>query len=565
MIKLFRYLVFLFLLIGFSFHVNATTYYVNSLTGDNTNNGLTSGTAWETVAGGNSTTYVQGDLLYITQYNYYITAIGSTGTGNDQFNTPKGIDIDGTNLYIADIYNDRIIKRLVSDLSYVSKIGSSGTWNDYFQNPGGVYSDGTHIYVTDTDNYRIVKRLASDLSYVSEVGSSGSGNDQFNKPRGITGDGTNLYIIDSNNHRIVKRLAADLTYISKVGSSGSGNDQFSYPREIDYDGTNLYIADSNNDRIVKRLASNLSYVSKIGSVGTGDDQFDYPRGICHEGLYVYVADTENDRIVQRLASDLSYVNEFGTSGSGPGQLDSPKGVDCDGTYLYITDSGNNRLVKWYLAENSSSKYFIAPNLLSQTLASSIITRARYLLNETTAFFWSDAELLVWVNNGIEDISNKTGCIEAIEDVTLVDGQLLYSLSAEYLKVKYAVYKDSNYYKGLNFGSYYNVGHEEDVDEPVSWFMWKDQVGIYPVTDSDSAGKTAKLYFSARPYPVPSDAYIPIPGVYDSILVKYVVAQAFFKDGMMALGQMLMDEYQLFLDRSRVDFVDRPEESMEVNQ
>jgi PKD repeat protein len=96
-------------------------------------------------------------------------------------------------------------------LSYVSKIGSSGSGDNQFNNPRGITTDGTYLYVADSSNHRIVKRLCTDLSYVSKIGSSGSGDDQFNNPRGITTDGTYLYVADSYNHRIVKRND-DLSY-----------------------------------------------------------------------------------------------------------------------------------------------------------------------------------------------------------------------------------------------------------------------------------------------------------------------------------------------------------------
>ena len=75
----------------------------------------------------------------------------------------------------ADFSNHRIVKRLASDLSYVSQIGSSESGNDQFSSPYGIGYAKSYIYIADTYNDRIVKRLASDLSYVSEIGVSGDG------------------------------------------------------------------------------------------------------------------------------------------------------------------------------------------------------------------------------------------------------------------------------------------------------------------------------------------------------------------------------------------------------
>ena len=81
------------------------------------------------------------------------------------FYNPYGICNDTVYLYVADTSNHRIVKRQCSDLSYVSKIGSSGSGDDQFNNPYGITTDGTYLYVADTYNHRIVKRQCSDLSY----------------------------------------------------------------------------------------------------------------------------------------------------------------------------------------------------------------------------------------------------------------------------------------------------------------------------------------------------------------------------------------------------------------
>ena len=330
MTKLIRSLILLFLLISFPLYATATTYYVDFATGDNANNGLTTGTAWSTVAGGNSTTFVQGDLISLISIASPIIKVGSEGDGKDQFDNPQiGIWGDGTYLYITDTANSRVVKRLLSDLSYVAQCGSYEAfhykidYNEKFNYPHGIWGDSANLYIMDMGNHRIIKRLASDLSYVSKSESLGSGDDDFNKPEGICSDGTNLYIADTYNDRIIKRLISDLSYVAKIGSTGSGNDQFDYPRGIYCDGTHIYITDENNDRIVKRLASDLSYVAKIGSVGSGNDQFDAPKGIWGDGTYLYITDTDNHRVVKRLASDLSYVDEIGTQGSGDFQFELP--------------------------------------------------------------------------------------------------------------------------------------------------------------------------------------------------------------------------------------------------
>jgi hypothetical protein len=268
------------------------------------------------------------------------------------FDEPWGITNDGTHLYIADSGNNRIVKRLMSDFSYVTAIGSLGTGNNEFNYPVDITHDGTYLYIPDYYNNRIVKRLMSDLSYVDQIVTFGAGS-TFNHPNSITNDGTNLYIVDSDNHRIVKILISDYTTSSIVGSYGTGNDEFAYPSCIATDGTHIYVGDGENFRIVKRLCSNLSYVSQIGSEGSGNDQFSYVDAIYYRSGYLYVSDgfynIENDRIVKRLASDLSYVSQAGAEGSTETDWNIPGGLTSDGTYLWFCDVFNNRIIKLSLS------------------------------------------------------------------------------------------------------------------------------------------------------------------------------------------------------------------------
>ena len=245
-----------------------------------------------------------------------------------------------------------------------------------------------------------------------------------------------------------------------------------------------------------------------------------------------------------------------------------------------------------ILEGVDWRTYDAPDRQSQTLASTIITRARYILNEATEAFWLDTEMLVWVNDGIQDIVNRTNCIETKEEITLVDGQLLYDIDTEYISIKYAVYRypEATYnllqengdvllqengdniligmatdYKGLDRGSFQHLGHAEDVDEPVLWFVWKDQIGIYPLTDSNADGDIVTVFLVGQPYEVPLNANIPLPGQYDNLLVDYVIAQGLRKEGMLASSKIIMEFYKQTLDRFRVDFVHRPKESDEITR
>ena len=85
--------------------------------------------------------------------------------------------------------------------------------------------------------------------------------------------------------------------------------------------------------------------------------------------------------------------------------------------------------------------FAGSNQISATiLASTIITNARMYLNDTTAtYFHSDAEMLVYLNDGTLDIVSRTHCLEAIEKKTLQLNTISYPLTDEFIVIKNVIY------------------------------------------------------------------------------------------------------------------------------
>lgn len=118
---------------------------------------------------------------------------------------------------------------------------------------------------------------------------------------------------------------------------------------------------------------------------------------------------------------------------------------------------------------------------SSTAASTIITRARYYLNETSASFWSDTELLAWINQGTVDIGARTQCLESSESVTLAANTYEYSISGTYIDLATVVYNDSSgAKKGLTRKNPQSVGSVRNVGEPVYWYEWAGKVGVFPM-------------------------------------------------------------------------------------
>lgn len=303
--------------------------------------------------------------------------LGSTdAVGVDaRFYGPSSITTDGTNLYIADTYNDTIRKVNISTKIVSTVAGSveaSGSTDGVglsarFNYPQGITTDGINLYVADTFNHTIRKILLTNGTVTTLAGSPGvEGSDdgngasaKFKFPRGITTDRRNLYITDENDvvRQIVIATGVVTTLAGSAGESGyidgiGQNARFFTPAGITTDGTNLYLTDVNNLIIRKinistREVSSLAGIRAFGSTdGFGvDARFNFPMGITTDGINLYVADTYNETI-RKIVISNSYVTTLAGSAGVVGADDGlgsaasfnyPNGITTDGNALYVTD------------------------------------------------------------------------------------------------------------------------------------------------------------------------------------------------------------------------------------
>ena len=308
------------------------------------------------------------------------TAYGSVnGTGSAaRFDYPMGITTDGTNLYVADEYNNEIRKVVIATGAVTTLAGSTLTGSAdgtgsaaRFDNPMGITTDGTNLYVADTYNNEIrkvviatgvVTTLAGSTTYGSVNGTGSAAS--FHYPCGITTDGTNIYVADAYNNEIRKVVIATGVVTTLAGSTLSGSADgtgsvasFNYPMGITVDGTNLYVSDTDNNEIRQVVIATGVVTTLAGSTlsgstnGTGSAaRFDYPMGIATDGINLYVADEYNNEIrqvviatgaVTTLAGSTTYGSVNGTGSAA--SFHYPCGITTDGTNLYVADEYNNEI------------------------------------------------------------------------------------------------------------------------------------------------------------------------------------------------------------------------------
>lgn len=198
--------------------------------------------------------------------------------------------------------------------------------------------------------------------------------------------------------------------------------------------------------------------------------------------------------------------------------------------------------------------FAGSQTTSSSTASDFITQVRYYLNESTASFWEDAEILQWLSDGQVDIATRTGCLETTETETLQTSTTSYSLTTNFVTVKGAIYNSN---KSLQKGSIEHMGMTKAVGEPAYWFTWANNLIVYPSPESGVSGYAVVVYLTTRPTALTATTdSIVVPAQYDKALVLYAVAQALMKDKKPSEAAQIMALYYAELDRFRADTVEQ---------
>ena len=137
---------------------------------------------------------------------------------------------------------------------------------DGLSNPTDVETDGTNIYISDSGNNRIIKYVTSGAAEGPQVIVSDDTGADLNFPTGLSyyENGTNkyLFVADTFNHK-VKRITVPSPPFKVTTIAGDGENEacdntakfckLNLPTGLFTDSTNheLYIADSGNNRILK--------------------------------------------------------------------------------------------------------------------------------------------------------------------------------------------------------------------------------------------------------------------------------------------------------------------------
>lgn len=183
---------------------------------------------------------------------------------------------------------------------------------------------------------------------------------------------------------------------------------------------------------------------------------------------------------------------------------------------------------------------VTSNITAQT----IIDRVRYDLNETTASFWTDAELVYWINEAVWEIANRTQCLETgVSNIVVKNNTRSYPIvdtsGVSYMaviKVEYDIglsgaTLDQTQIYDLDLAPFKNLRYakEKEFGNPKVFAVNNNTLYIWPIPRTDQSGNTLYLYRSLLPTGVTATtSAIETPAYFDNAILYYVEAKALFK-------------------------------------
>lgn len=324
---------------------------------DNGNNRVLIYSSTPTVDGSSATVAVGQPDLVSSSANQ---GLPQPGAGTLNLEEPGSSCYDGTNLYVADSGNNRV-------LVYSGPPSSNGASAEYvlgqpdmasdninqgmdgptaytLNDPEAVYCDGARVYVADTGNNRVLifnsipstNTVSADV-VLGQPDFFSDGSNQYSatasttlaSPTSVWSDGTRLYVVDNQNNRVLvfnsipssNDPAADFA-LGQPDTASSGPNQngpaaantLSDPYGVYSDGNNVYVADYGNNRVLVYPVSSLgtdesasvalgqpdmgSTQANQGAAGPSSNTLAGPSAVASDGSDLYVVDNANSRVLE---------------------------------------------------------------------------------------------------------------------------------------------------------------------------------------------------------------------------------------------------------------------------
>ncbi len=301
---------------------------------------------------------IEGINNHTTWRQNGITVAGGHGSGHEtnQLYNPLSIcvDDDDQTIYIADYWNNRIMKWKAGAINGEIVVNGTVETNrkEQLNCPRDVLIDKKtdSLIICDSGNRQVVqwsRRIGlKGKTIISDIDCWGLAMDTHGY----------LYVSDCNKHEVRRWQLGDTTKgVVVAGGNGPGNrpNQLNHPTYIYVDDEqSVYVSDRHNHRVMKWTLGAKEGILVAGNETEGNSfkQLSQPTGIAVDHLgTVYVADFNNHRIMYWSKGAIKGNIVVGGNGHGEksNQLYNPWGICLDRQGdLYVADNANHRIQKF---------------------------------------------------------------------------------------------------------------------------------------------------------------------------------------------------------------------------
>ncbi len=274
---------------------------------------------------------------------------GAPGNGEDDFDTPIGVAVDATFLYVADSGNGRVqlIKRsdgkywTTLDGSSADSCGQAGAEPWRFVSDVALDDDGS-VYVARPKRMLVEVCDAFDRRQRLEIGAPDvpyrPGDGLHNAPSGVAvlADGS-VVVAELDGHRVLRREPGEAAewIVGAAGLSGDGEGQFNSPTDlVQLSDGRLVVSDTGNGRLVV-LGPDGSWSAVWDSSGL------------REPVGLSALPTGGVAVADRMAG---VVRRFDATGADLGALQDPAGTDH--TFSSPADVAIDADGNWYVSDQA---------------------------------------------------------------------------------------------------------------------------------------------------------------------------------------------------------------------
>ena len=311
-----------------------------------------------------------------------VAGTGSAGFEANQLNTPTAVAVTSANLYITDSYNQRVIRcdftgsNASNCMVFAGITGEAGSDSAHLRWPADVVVEGTQVYVADRDNHRILEFTDSGpypVSPLRQLGTTGepyvSDSTYLNRPWGIAVDRSDdsLYVAENWGYSLAKfdpsgtllwrvpdnpgNYGSDLHHFGDFSGGNQGNLAVGADHRI-------YVPDAANHRVMVYLPDGTLFTQIGPAQGGNSDHLTCPEGVAVGLNSIYIVEPCNQR-VQVFDLNYNYVatmGQTGVAGQDSSHFSNPVSVAYypNTDSLYVVDQGNQRVQRCQLNHDHQS-------------------------------------------------------------------------------------------------------------------------------------------------------------------------------------------------------------------